>query len=136
MGVVSIDLANAGIDPLALAETYHWYFSIVPDATDRSNDVVVHGNIRRIYWANQLQQQLEAAITTEADMSVEESLTQTKALYQEADLWHDAALVLYTLRQTNPENMDVVAEWNRLLEFAELSNVVQSSTSFLQVGLR
>ncbi|MEO0376991.1 MAG: DUF928 domain-containing protein [Cyanobacteria bacterium P01_A01_bin.17] len=47
-GIVSFNTAEQENMPaLALNETYQWYFSIIPEVTDRASDIVVNGNIRR-----------------------------------------------------------------------------------------
>ncbi len=132
-GIVSLDLGETNAAPLRMNEDYHWYFSIVSAQSEahRANDIVVNGNIRRVKSANQAE---SLAVTSE--LPIEESLARARALYKEADLWHDAAVMLNTLRQAHPENAAVAYEWNRLIEFAGLSAVLQPSPAIVEVSLK
>lgn len=131
-GVASLDLSETSAAPLRQEENYRWYFSIISDADEdhRAKDIAVHGNIRRIGNAAQ-----SAQGTTDI-ASLENSLAAARALYQEGDLWHDAAVMLHDLRQTHPDNAAVAAEWARLVEFAGLSAVLQPSTATVQISLK
>jgi len=121
-------VANAeGRSLLSLNKDYEWYFSIIPDAQDRANDAVVHGSIRRVdegAWLSQ--QQVDTQLG--AQMAAAEPLIQAQMMYQEANLWHDAALLLNELRQAHPESKAIASEWNQLLEVAGLSNIADSPT--------
>lgn len=138
-GLVSVDTAEASdMAALSLNEDYQWYFSIVPDLDDRANDVVVHGSIRRVDQAKWLAQQLSDADLT-ADLNEQlataDPLMQARILYQQANLWHDAALMLSKMRQAEPENEAIATEWAQLLESAGLANVLQTSSPTIQVSL-
>ncbi|MFK8183082.1 MAG: DUF928 domain-containing protein [Phormidesmis sp.] len=125
-GLINIDAD--GVAPLSLNENYEWYFSIIPNPEDRANDVVVHGSIRRVDADEWLaQQQVDVGLS--ARMAMAEPLVQAQLLYQEANLWHDAALVLNELRQENPENELIAFEWHQLLDVAELSDLVESAVN-------
>ncbi|PZO18522.1 MAG: hypothetical protein DCF25_09645 [Leptolyngbya foveolarum] len=132
-GIVSLALGETNAAPLRTNEDYRWYFSIVSaqSETHRANDVVVHGNIRRVESASQA---ALADVTNERP--VEESLAEARALYREADLWHDAAVMLNALRQAHPENTAVAYEWDRLVEFAGLSAVLQPSPAMVEISLK
>ena len=46
--------------------------------------------------------------------------------YQQAQLWHDAAVILENLQQTEPDNQSAVEEWDNLVQtvnLAELNSV-------------
>jgi hypothetical protein len=133
-GIVSIDLAESGLPALALNENYQWYFSIVPNALDRANDVVVHGSIRRVDSAQWLAQQ-PAGAALQAQLAAAEPLEKARILYQQADLWHDAALILAALHQANPGDSAIASEWTQLLRSAGLLNLVPASPSPVQIGL-
>lgn len=139
-GLLSVDTAEASDMPaLSLNEDYQWYFSIVPDLDDRANDVVVHGSIRRVDQGKWLAQQVADADLT-ADLTEQlataDPLTQARILYQQANLWHDAATMLNKMRQADPENEAIATEWTHLLESAGLANVLQTSSPTVQAGLR
>ena len=134
-GTITLDTNNvAGMDALAIDETYQWYFSIIPDEIDRANDAGVYGNIRRVdseAWLTQ--STLDSATLTQ--ISSENPLEQARALYQQANLWHDAAVTLNELRQAEPENPEIASEWHQLLEFAGLANVIEVSEPTVHIGL-
>lgn len=133
-GVVSINTAEApGLSALALNENYQWYFSIVPDLDDRANDVVVHGSIRRVDQAEWFaQQQIDSTVADQ--LAIAPPLLKAR-LYQQANLWHDAALILTDLHQADPGNEAIAAEWQQLLESAGLENISQSPQPHLQISL-
>ena len=97
-GLVSVHTDETSMPPLALNENYQWYFSIVPDAADRANDVVVEGRIRRVDQRDWLAQQHVAASVND-QLAIASSLTKARLLYQQANMWHDAALILEELRR-------------------------------------
>ncbi|MEL6602576.1 MAG: DUF928 domain-containing protein [Cyanobacteria bacterium J06614_10] len=134
-GMIALDTAEvATLSPLTVNETYRWYLSIIPEANDRANDVVVHGNIRRVEREAWLAQQ---AIDSEtlARLNSTDRLQQAKALYQQANLWHDAANILNELRQANPNDVDIAAEWDRLLTYAGLASVLETPYPTVQITL-
>ncbi|MGC1308344.1 MAG: DUF928 domain-containing protein [Phormidesmis sp.] len=134
-GLVSLGAEQAGDIPvLDLNETYAWYFSIISDASDRAQDIVVHGSIRRVNQADWLANQSVDAKLSQR-LATATPLAKAQILYQQADLWHDAALILSDLHQANPENALIAAEWNALLASVGLDSVLQPLQPALQVGL-
>ncbi|MEM6451170.1 MAG: DUF928 domain-containing protein [Cyanobacteria bacterium P01_D01_bin.105] len=118
--------ATEGSSPLSLNEDYEWYFSLIPNAEDRSHDVVVHGLIRRVdadEWLSQ--QQVDTQVNER--IAAAKPLAQAQLLYKEANLWHDAALLLDKLHQAAPSDEEIGYAWNQLLEAAELGNINQPS---------
>ncbi|MEL7354033.1 MAG: DUF928 domain-containing protein [Cyanobacteria bacterium P01_A01_bin.116] len=128
-GIVSIETAESlGTPEMAMNENYRWYFSIVPDATDRSKDIVVHGAIRRVdpsEWlaANGVDPALQSQLSSLAP------LEKAKVLYQQANMWHEAAVILDQLRQADPKNTEIVAEWTQLLDSAGIATIAQTEPS-------
>ena len=107
---------TASMPPLALNRNYQWYFSIIPEASDRSHDVAVYGSIRRVRAANWLaQQQLDTGRLSQLT-----PLLKARVLYQQADLWLEAAVILDQLRRQYPNDAAIAAEWAQLLELAGL----------------
>ncbi len=133
--VVSFDTArNETMPALTLNETYSWFFSIIPEATERASDIVVHGNIRRVdreAWISQ--QSIDSAEI--AGLSEVNPLMQARMLYQQANLWHDAALILDELRQSNPTDAVIASEWEQLIALAGLAAVVEVSETTVQTDL-
>lgn len=132
-GLVSVETAGANMPPLTLNEDYQWYFSVVPDAADRANDVVVEGRIRRVEQSAWLAQQ-QVAATVRDQLAIAPPLRKARLLYQQANLWHDAALIIDGLRQIEPDDPAIAAEWNQLLESVDLLPYLQSHPAPIQVG--
>ena len=134
-GIVSVDTAkDQSMPALSLNETYRWYFSIIPESTDRASDVVVHGNIRRVEQAAWLAEQ-SISSTEIARLSEENPLMQARMFYQQAQLWHDAAVIIGELRQANPTDEVIAAEWQQLIETAGLTAAVEVLEPTVQIGL-
>ena len=127
-GLISVDTADAKSAPLArIDENYEWYFSIIPRANDRANDVVVHGSIRRVDAEQWLAQRREGE-GSETDMQFANATPLVQAqMYKEADLWHDAALIIHGLHQQAPTDDAIASEWRQILEIAQLSNMTDLS---------
>ncbi len=137
-GTVSVDLADSGLPALSLNENYQWYFSIVPNALDRANDVVVHGSVRRVDSAEWLA--LHPAGMALAEQLVAADPLEQARLYRQANLWHDAALILDSLYQADPENVAIATAWSQLLQSAGLSNIdptqrIPKAAPPIQIGL-
>ncbi|MEM6252334.1 MAG: DUF928 domain-containing protein [Cyanobacteria bacterium P01_D01_bin.156] len=125
-GIFSIDLASVeGLEPLQVDENYRWYFSIIAD--DRAQDISVDGWTRRVDLHTWIEEQ-----TLTPDLAVRLStappLEKAQLLYQEAHLWHDAALILEDLHQANPNNQTIAKEWFSLLEAVNLTELNAAST--------
>lgn len=104
-GLISIDTATTGIDPLNLNENYEWYFSIIPNHEDRANDIVVYGSVQRVDETG-------------------------------ATLWHDAITTTGALYQENPQDINITAAWNQLIETAGLTAIIESPAPIIQAGLQ
>jgi hypothetical protein len=100
------------------SQDYQWYFSIVCDAEDRSQNMVLSGWLRRI--------SPEIALQDAPD--VEGRLNLAKS-YQQAGLSSDAIATLVELRQTYPNNAQVQLQWNQLLQQLELKSVFEPSVA-------
>lgn len=130
-GIISLDLSQTNAAALQVGNDYRWYFSIMPgqSKSHRADDIVVHGNIRRVQGDTQ-------PVASTATLSVEDRATQARALYEGANRWHDAAVVLNSLRADYPDNPTVAAEWDRLVAFAGLSAVLPSTAEVVEVSLK
>ena len=138
-GIVSTQIdpeiaQTSGMPALRPNENYQWYFSIYAEGADRANDVGVHGSIRRVDQADWLaQQSVETELSEQ--LTAADPLMKAKLLYQEANLWHDAAVVLHKLRQAEPENDAIASEWTQLLESVGIASLVQPSLASTQASL-
>lgn len=127
-GLVSVEIPEDA-SPLALGENYQWYFSIIPEANDRAHDIVVYGSIRRVEATAWLaQRQIDIGKLDQLA-----PLRKARMLYQQADLWLDAAVMLDQMRQQNPEDTAIAAEWTHLLESAGLTPMIQPSSADVSI---
>ncbi|MEL7400220.1 MAG: DUF928 domain-containing protein [Pseudomonadota bacterium] len=132
-GVVRVDAAVAEMPALTRNENYSWYFSIVPDAADRAHDVAVHGSVRRVDPAKWLHQQaIDVALLDELPSLA--PLEKVRVLHQQANMWHDAVLLLDAFHRAEPHNTAIAAEWSQLLESAGLVTVTSTSQASIQLG--
>lgn len=100
---------------LEVAQNYHWYFSVICDPQDRSQNIVLTGWLRRVS---------PEIIGDELD--VEPGLDRV-SLYQESGLWTDAIATIVELHQTYPDNSEIHTRWTQLLQTLELDTVVEPS---------
>lgn len=114
-GVISISLpANANFPPLQVGKKYHWYFSLICDASEPSGDVTEEEFIERIPLNSKLASKLEKA-----------TLREKFDLYAEAGIWQDTLTVLAQLRRENPNDSALKAEWVDLLDSVALEQVAK-----------
>lgn len=105
-GVIRLSLpTDVNLPPLAVGKDYHWFFSLVCDANDRSADVITEGWIQRVTPDAALMNRLQSS--PESDRA---------ALYAEAGIWYDALSTVATLRDAQPNNPTFVAQWRTLLD--------------------
>ncbi|HEY9616152.1 MAG TPA: DUF928 domain-containing protein [Microcoleaceae cyanobacterium] len=97
-------------------QDYQWYFSVVCDPEDSSQNLVLSGWLRRV----------SAQITVQTGTDVETKLKLAQA-YAGAGLWSDQIATLAELRQTNPHNEQVRGQWQQLLKTLELQQVFSLS---------
>jgi len=113
VGLVRVDLPSHAPE-LKVGETYRWYLSIICDPNDSSASLHVGGWVQRVALAENLRQQL--AKTPVADRPY---------LYAKAGLWHETLTSLMELRQSQPNNASLQADWTSLLQFEGLERVAQ-----------
>lgn len=112
--IVGFDLLPTPNAPsLDLNRNYHWYLSIICNRLDRAEDMVVEGWIRRVELPKALRQQL---VTATPLHSVK--------LFQQAGIWHEALSTLLDLRQAYPQDAEVLAEWQHLLQSTGLERLL------------
>lgn len=108
-GIVGFALSSVeNLPPLAVNDTYKWYFLIVAD--DRSQDIVVDGWLQRV--------ELDELAQSDSLAPLEEAST------------------LYALRQHNETDENTFSEWNTLLNsigFSHLSEESVSTVSFIPI---
>lgn len=130
-GLVAVDLADADeLAPLAINENYQWYFTIV--AAEREQDIGVDGWIRRVdldAWIRD--QSLDPTLVSQ--LAAAAPLEQVRLLHQEVSLWNDAVSLLNQLRQDNPLDLELEAEWEILLDSVGLEAIGESPMAELAV---
>jgi hypothetical protein len=100
------------VSRLDLGKDYHWYFSLICDVSDRSQDIFVEGWIQRTQLNATMSNRL--ATTPERDRPT---------FYAEIGIWYDALAMLAAMRQTQPDDTTLLANWNTLLDSVDLSNI-------------
>lgn len=115
-GVISVALpTQSDLPPLAVGQSYHWFFSIICDPDDRSGDLFTDGWIQR------------TAIPPDSSlaMRLRTASPETKAaIYAEAGIWFDALETLATDRSKTPDNPQVERQWATLLESVGLTDLI------------
>lgn len=112
-GIVSVDLSSVkNLPPLKVGNNYQWYFSLVCDPNDRSQDEIVEGFVQRVEPDAQLKSDLQKA-TPRDRVSV----------YVVNDLWYDSLATLAQLRQASPNDASLTEEWVNLLSSIGLDNI-------------
>ncbi|NET58695.1 MAG: DUF928 domain-containing protein [Symploca sp. SIO2E6] len=114
-GIVAFGLpSKAGLSPLQVGQDYHWRFTVICNENDRSQDIFVGGVVRRVELESELKERLMV-------VSPEEQVE----LYAEAGIWQDAVSTLVQLRRDNPTDLQLAADWEKLLNAVELGDIAQ-----------
>ena len=108
-GMQRVRLADYGIR-LAPGVSYKWSVALVPNASQRSQDVITAGTIERIALPDGLRNQLAQA----------DKMTSPR-LYASAGLWYDTIAALSELIDAAPQNTTLRQQRAALLEQEDLS---------------
>ena len=111
-GIVSLNLPEDKIT-LETGKSYHWYFNIMCDPDDTTDDFV-EGWIERVELNPVINSQLESAQPLER-----------VSIYAENGLWYDTLTNLDYLGQTEPANQAIAAIWTDLLQQVNLDEISQ-----------
>jgi hypothetical protein len=118
-GIVSLDLADAGIEPLALNTFYWWSVSILCNELNRSEN----GQTEKIF----LERVTPNATFEEQIANAPE--TALPKLYPQGDdnggFWYDAISSLIDLRQLQPNDPTLETQWQDLLESVGLLELAE-----------
>ncbi len=106
-GVLSVTLPNP---PLETGKLYHWFFRVYRDAAAEPD--VVEGWVER--------REPDADLS---DRLMRSGDREKVALYAEHGFWHDALTQLAQLRQANPEDETLNADWMSLLNSIGLEDI-------------
>lgn len=114
-GVLGLNLPTDGTLPaLEVGQNYNWTFSVICDANDRSGDMAVSGQVRRVEVAQNLSKELETT-----------PVKDRPALYAESGLWYDAVESLMRLRLAAPNDVVLKTDWKDLLRSVKLDAIVE-----------
>ena len=105
-------------------QNYQWYFSVVCNAQERSQDIVLSG------WLRQAEPEVASQIDlkTDASSSLEVALNRVNA-YQISGLWTDAVTEIATLRQQYPNSTEVQQAWFALLGSLDLRTATEPTAT-------
>lgn len=115
-GIIGVQLPSTK-PPLSLDRNYHWFLKTeMTVSCNRQNPTVlkdsVEGWVRRVSPTNAIAKQLETATPQ-----------QQIDLYAQQGLWYDAIATLAQQRLQQPEDATLKANWNGLLQSANLSDI-------------
>jgi Domain of Unknown Function (DUF928) len=113
-GIASFTLpAGTSLPPLAIDQLYYWEVGFFCDPNDCEADLMANGWIRRIQPHALLESQLEQATRSER-----------VTLAAANGLWLDASATLAQLLQEQPDDPQLQARWQELLDSVELDMLV------------
>ena len=107
-GFISLRLPPTS-KPLEIGKEYRWSFSILCDPENRQDRIIREGVVRRISPPFSITNQTERRSLIEQ--------------YQNNGLWPDAFNLLAEQRRQEPNSPTVVADWNQMMEWLNLSNI-------------
>jgi hypothetical protein len=110
-GVVRVSLPTTA-PALALDKQYRWFFSVNCDNQQNSPPTFVEGVIQRV----------ELNPATVKELQTTEPLKRY-AIYAQKGIWYEALTTLAQLRQKNPQDAALQAEWRNLLGSIRLDEV-------------
>ncbi|WP_373527744.1 DUF928 domain-containing protein [Nostoc sp.] len=110
-GVIRVSLPSTA-PALALNKQYRWFFTINCDKEKNSPPTFVEGVIQRVELNPATIKELE---TTE--------LLKRYAIYAQKGIWYEALTTLAELRQKNPKDAALKAEWRNLLGSISLDDI-------------
>jgi hypothetical protein len=114
-GVIGISIpANTNVPPLEVGKDYTAKFSVVCDPEDRSNDHLEIGIVRRVEVSANILRELETA-----------DPRQKTFIYAQNGIWQDALSTLAAARRANPNDTDLAADWESLLDSVRLGAIAK-----------
>jgi len=114
-GVIGVSIpADKNVPPLEVGKSYTWKFTVVCDAQDRSSDQLESGIVRRVELSANILRKLETA-----------DPRQKTFIYAENGIWQDALSTLAAARRANPNDTDLAADWESLLDSVRLGAIAK-----------
>ncbi|MEH2083444.1 MAG: DUF928 domain-containing protein [Nostoc sp.] len=112
-GVIRVSLPSTA-PTLAVGQQYRWFFTINCDKQQNAPPTFVEGVIKRVNLTQATVKELETA----------EPLKRY-TIYAQKGIWYEALTTLAELRQKNPQNPALKAEWRNLLGSIRLDDVAE-----------
>ena len=111
--ILMVDLSGfPSFSPLEVGKSYRWVFAIAVNPLDRSDDIVVAGDIQRVELSSQLKHKLDTALPQEKP-----------AIYAANGIWQDALASLASLRCASPNDSAMASDWTSLLQQVQLPQI-------------
>jgi hypothetical protein len=112
-GVIGVSIpANKDVWRLEAGKNYRWSIGLICDPEDRSGDAIAIGIVRRVQLSADILRQLDAA-----------DPRQKTVIYAENGIWQDALGTLAAARRANPNDTDLAADWESLLDSVKLGEI-------------
>lgn len=119
-GIVSIPLTQTSLET---GKQYRWFFSVICNPKERSQDKVVEGGIERINPDSKLVTKLKSA-----------SPKERVSIYAASGIWEDSLGTLAQLLAAHPNDTGLKSDWKELLT-AQGVNLDKESTKLLNEPL-
>ncbi|MEG4278220.1 DUF928 domain-containing protein [Microcoleus sp. MON1_C1] len=114
-GVIGVNIpANQNLPPLEVGNSYTWDFTVICDSQDRSSDQIERGTVKRVEISADIRSKLEQA-----------DPRQKTVIYAENGIWQDALSTLAAARQANPNDAELAADWESLLDAVTLGKIAK-----------
>ncbi|MEG4441770.1 DUF928 domain-containing protein [Microcoleus sp. AT9_B5] len=114
-GVIGVSMpANKNVPPLEAGKSYRWNFTVICDSQDRASDQMETGTVRRVEISADIRSQLEQA-----------DPRQKTVIYAENGIWQDALSTLAAIRRANPNDAELAADWESLLDSVTLGKIAK-----------
>ncbi|MDZ7951676.1 DUF928 domain-containing protein [Nostoc sp. DedQUE09] len=110
-GVIRVSLPS-NASGLAVDKQYRWFFTINCDKQKNSPPSFVEGVIKRVNLSQPISKEIETA-----------EPIKRYAIYAQNGIWYEALTTLAELRQKNPQDTALKAEWRNLLGSIRLDDV-------------
>lgn len=114
-GVIGVSIpANQNVPPLEVGKSYTWNFTVICDSQDRSADQIEIGTVQRVELSADIRRQLDQA-----------DPRQKTVIYAKNGIWQEALSTLAAARQANPNDTELAADWESLLDSVTLGKIAK-----------
>ncbi|MEG4027339.1 MULTISPECIES: DUF928 domain-containing protein [unclassified Microcoleus] len=114
-GVIGVSIpADKNVPPLEVGKSYTWNLTVICDSQDRSSDQIESGTVKRVEISADIRRQLDQA-----------EPRQKSVIYAENGIWQDALSTLAAARQANPNDAELAADWESLLDAVTLGKIAK-----------